>query len=192
VAPWSTRIHREPGARVLVEGRLLVGFNQGGLAREVFSHERSTIRVARGGVFQSRGFVRLGPGVHVIVAEGARFAIDTETYITAHSHVFCENSVSIGKECAISWGVQIMDSDFHTLLVSGVRRPFTIPVHIGDRVWIGSRATIMKGVTIGEGAVVAAGSVVTKDVPPHTLVGGNPARILREDVDWAMERLPPS
>jgi acetyltransferase-like isoleucine patch superfamily enzyme len=51
---------------------------------------------------------------------------------------------------------------------------------ISDFVWIGANVIILKGVTIGEGAIVGAGSVVTKDVPPYTIVAGNPARIIRE------------
>lgn len=54
------------------------------------------------------------------------------------------------------------------------------PIRIEDGVWIGARATILPGVTIGKGSVVAAGAVVTKDVPPNTLVGGVPAKILRQ------------
>ncbi len=54
------------------------------------------------------------------------------------------------------------------------------PITVGERAWIGSQSIILKGVTIGEGAVVAAGSVVTKDVPPFTIVGGNPAQVIRE------------
>lgn len=54
------------------------------------------------------------------------------------------------------------------------------PIVVGDGAWIGVSVTILGGVTIGEGAVVAAGAVVTKDVPPHTLVGGVPAKIIRE------------
>ena len=53
-------------------------------------------------------------------------------------------------------------------------------VHIGDRVWIGYRAIILPGNTIGEGAIVAAGAVVTKDVPPFTIVAGNPAKKIGE------------
>ncbi|MBL9156704.1 MAG: acyltransferase [Verrucomicrobiales bacterium] len=49
------------------------------------------------------------------------------------------------------------------------------PVKIGDHVWIGYRAIILPGIEIGEGAVVGAGAVVTKDVPPFTIVAGNPA-----------------
>jgi acetyltransferase-like isoleucine patch superfamily enzyme len=53
------------------------------------------------------------------------------------------------------------------------------PISIERNVWIAAGATIIGGVTVGENSVVAAGSVVTKDVPPNTLVGGNPARVIR-------------
>ncbi|MDH4236354.1 MAG: hypothetical protein OEV17_03815 [Nitrospira sp.] len=53
-------------------------------------------------------------------------------------------------------------------------------VDIHDKAWIGLDAIILKGVTIGEGAIVGAGSVVSKDVPPFTIVAGNPARVVRE------------
>jgi acetyltransferase-like isoleucine patch superfamily enzyme len=61
------------------------------------------------------------------------------------------------------------------------RRDFTIakPIVIERNVWIAARATIIGGVTVGENSVVAAGSVVTRSVPPNTLVGGNPARVMR-------------
>lgn len=61
------------------------------------------------------------------------------------------------------------------------RRAFVVakPIVIGKNVWIAAGATIIGGVTVGENSVIAAGSVVTKDVPPNTLAGGNPARVIR-------------
>jgi acetyltransferase-like isoleucine patch superfamily enzyme len=61
------------------------------------------------------------------------------------------------------------------------RRDFVTakPIVIGRNVWIAAGATVIGGVTVGENAVVGAGSVVTRDVPPNTLVGGNPARVIR-------------
>ena len=53
------------------------------------------------------------------------------------------------------------------------------PVHICRNAWIGAGATILPGVTVGKNAVVAAGAVVTKDVAPNTIVGGNPARLIK-------------
>lgn len=54
------------------------------------------------------------------------------------------------------------------------------PIKIGKNVWIGANVTIVSGVTVGDDAIVAAGAVVTKDVPPETMVGGVPAKVIRK------------
>jgi maltose O-acetyltransferase len=66
-----------------------------------------------------------------------------------------------------------------------------MPVTIGDDVWIGARAILLPGITINSGSIVGAGAVVTKDVPPGSIVAGNPARVVRyriaadpKDVEW--------
>ncbi|NTU65300.1 MAG: hypothetical protein HGB05_18340 [Chloroflexi bacterium] len=56
---------------------------------------------------------------------------------------------------------------------------FSAPVTIQDGTWLGARCIVLPGVTVGRGSVVGAGSVVTKDVPPNTLVGGVPAKVIR-------------
>ena len=102
--------------------------------------------------------------------------------------------VEIGNDVLISWGVTITDHNSHSLRFSERRRDVAewIGCHknwtgvkvekviIRDKAWIGFNAIVLKGVTIGEGAIVGAGSVVSKDVPPFTVVAGNPARVVRE------------
>jgi acetyltransferase-like isoleucine patch superfamily enzyme len=116
-------------------------------------------------------------GVRLECWPGARIAIGNGTYLNRNTEIVAAESVTIGRDCKIARDVLIMDTDQHELPGSML---VTRPVSIGDRVWIGSRAIVLKGVTIGTGAVVAAGSVVTKDVPPHTVVAGVPARVMRE------------
>jgi acetyltransferase-like isoleucine patch superfamily enzyme len=112
------------------------------------------------------------------------------------ARIFAAHKVDIGIGVLISDNVIILDSDLHSLsaskrfaeAVAWSKGKFPNvydgipgePVIISDHVWIGANSVILKGVTIGEGAIVGAGSVVTKDVPPYTIVAGNPARIIRE------------
>ncbi len=143
--------------------------------------------------------IKLGNGVFVdgtleVYSKGNLF-IDDYTFF-GFSRIFCANRISIGKGCWIADHAFIMDSDLHP--VSPTRRfedaiNFSkgifpdvyreIPnaqVVIEDSVWVGVNCVILKGVTIGEGSIIGAGSVVTKDVPPWTIVAGNPARVIRE------------
>ena len=90
--------------------------------------------------------------------------------------------IRIGRNCLLAANVSLLDSDGHgvSLADRGAANPTSAPIVIEDDVWIGVNAIILKGVTIGRGAIVAAGSVVTRVVAPMTLVGGNPARFIKE------------
>lgn len=106
-------------------------------------------------------------------------------YINAGTQVRCMNRIEIGDGCAIGRNVLIMDFDAHEITYdNGDKNRITAPVTIGKHVWIGAGATILKGVTIGDDAIIGAGSVVTKDVPANTIVAGNPARVIRENIQW--------
>ena len=98
--------------------------------------------------------------------------------------IHCCEKVRIGDFVLISWDCNILENNFHTTTDGGIS---SAPIVICDRVWIGCRAIILAGVTIGEGSIVAAGSVVTRDVPPGTLVAGNPAKVIRETGPWRMD-----
>lgn len=107
---------------------------------------------------------------------GARCKISSHTFI-------CEG-VIIEDECFIGHGV-VFINDRYPRAANPDGTPQSekdwqvIPTRVCRRASIGSGATILCGVTIGEGAIVGAGSVVTRDVPPRTIVAGNPARVLR-------------
>lgn len=90
--------------------------------------------------------------------------------------------IRIGNDCQIGYNVSFTTSS-HTLTTDfKTRRPDVtgLPIEVEDFVWIGSNVTILGGVTIGRGSVVAAGSVVTKDVPPNVVVGGVPAKVIKQ------------
>jgi acetyltransferase-like isoleucine patch superfamily enzyme len=91
--------------------------------------------------------------------------------------------LTISSNCLFGEGVSIHDEN-HIVSCGddpvGERGFVVKPVSIGNNVWVGAKATILSGVRIGENAVIGANAVVTHDVPTYTIVGGVPARVLRE------------
>lgn len=164
------------------------------------SRVSSEVRVGRGcKIISSRlmGAVSLAEGVHVyhtIISgsvEIGRYTYLSGPRIDIVAHL---NQISIGSFCSIARGVQIQEYNHKT---SGLTTAFLSrridprrgltpdeieskgAITIGNDVWIGANSIIISGVSIGTGAVIAAGAVVTKDVPPYSIVAGNPARLLR-------------
>ncbi len=125
---------------------------------------------------------------------------DVENFIkqVKYHFDFTGDRLIIGKFCMIASGAAFIMNGANHLTEAISAYPFAIfgnawanamedktypnkgDTHIGNDVWIGHQATIMAGVTIGDGAIIAAHSVVTKDVPPYTIVGGNPAKMIRK------------
>lgn len=110
---------------------------------------------------------------------GAEISIGQNVFINQNCTFYDLGGLDIGDDVMIGPNVSIITTG-HPLDPSQ-RRAVTIgkPIVIERNVWIAAGATIIGGVTVGENSVVAAGAVVTKDVPPNTLVGGNPARVIR-------------
>jgi len=110
---------------------------------------------------------------------GAGTRVGRNVFVNQNCTFYDLGGIDIGDEVMIGPNVSLITSG-HPVEPSQ-RRAFVTarPIVIERNVWIAAGATIIGGVTVGENAVVAAGSVVTRDVPPNTLAGGNPARVIR-------------
>ncbi len=137
----------------------------------------------------------------VFEKESGRISVGDRVHI-GNSRLISIDGIVIEDDVIIAWDCLIYDHNSHSVsweerkedtlreynCISQKKDPISdkrwdvvksAPIHICSKAWIGTGVKILKGVTIGEGAVVAAGSVVVKDVPAWTIVGGNPAQIIK-------------
>src|SRR5205085_7510547 len=133
----------------------------------------------------------------VLEQPSAHIAIGSRTHVGGGTLLAAASSIEIGDDVLIAFEALVMDHNSHSIRfrerqhdvrnwIDGKKDWSSIaiaPVRISNKAWIGVRAVVLKGVTIGEGAIVGAGSIVTSDVPPWTIVGGNPARVIRALTD---------
>lgn len=129
-----------------------------------------------------RGPYNLRYGAYIEIVNGGRLVIG-QGAANVGLTIMCAKEVTIGNGVRIGRNVSIRDWNGPHVIINDHYRNHA-PVHIGDHVWLCSGCTVMPGVTIGEGAVVAANATVTKDVPPRCLVGGSPAKVIKENIEW--------
>lgn len=144
----------------------------------------------------------LGDGVwmygHLASQNHGKIEMGNFTKIGRFSMITAVQSVNIGDYTAIGDHVMITDNNEHSInpydrMIMRTKdedHPYRLwrysdsrPVAIGRNVWVGSNSRINKGVTVGDNSIVAANAVVTKDVPPNSIAAGNPARIVKTDID---------
>jgi acetyltransferase-like isoleucine patch superfamily enzyme len=162
------------GARISRRARIL---NAGGDSRNIFIGTHSVIE-----------------GELFVFGHGGRICLGEWCYVGPDTRIWSAKEITIGDRVLISHGVNIFDSlthplspiarhrQFRDIVTSGHPRALNLDeraVVIADDAWIGAGSSIMRGVTIGARAIVAAGAVVTHDVPAETVVGGNPAAVIR-------------
>lgn len=184
IASGKAIIEKSKNGKLNVKGRLNCGAASTYIFGEIaqIRYERPIIRVGANATFNIMGYFKMYPGSKIILAPNSTLSIGNKTFISANTKILVKERIEIGNDCAISWDVQIMDTDMHTL----EGKINTKHIKIGNKVWIGSNAIILKGVTIGDGAVVGAGAVVTKDVPQNAVVAGNPAKVVKENIHWEL------
>lgn len=171
-----TILQIEKDAHINLYANLTVGVKQVRKSRpetRILLEKNSTFTVCGNFTIFSSSYIRVFPGGHLKVHGG---------FINENVQISCGDTIEIGKDCTIGRDVVIRSHDGHMICKEGYK--ISAPIKIGDHVWIGQGATILKGVTIGDGAIVAAGALVTKDVPSRTVVGGVPAKVLEENIEW--------
>lgn len=127
-------------------------------------------------------FVSQGGYNFALMGDLKKFKIHDSSHLKSDAVIDCTGGVEIGQYFHTGRGLTIFSTnhDFESKCKIPYNEESIIaPVTIKDFVWCGANVTIVPGVTIGEGAVIGAGAVVTKDVPEHAVVGGNPAKILK-------------
>lgn len=176
-----SQIHIDKTAKIEMQPKTILEFN---MIEDPFKDVRpSRLILHPNSRLVCTGHIQSFESVRIECLPGAVLEIGHKSYINHDSEIRCREHVSIGNNVSIAYNVLIQDSDYHTMYdENGTPKPETKPIVIEDDVWIGANAIVLKGVTLGKGCVVAAGAVVTKSVPAYALVGGNPARIIKQDI----------
>jgi acetyltransferase-like isoleucine patch superfamily enzyme len=119
-------------------------------------------------------------GENSILVIGQNCMIGDNSYLSAKEGA----SLTIGNDCGLSRNVKIMTTDGHPIFQDGKRINYVKDIVLEPHVWIGDSVTILKGVTIGSGSVVGINSTVTKSVGINSIIAGNPATIIKENIRW--------
>lgn len=130
------------------------------------------VRLSRTSKFAGRSKI-IGRGL-LTIGDGTWVGPFCIFFVNENSHINIGNRCDIAPEVSFVTGSHKISSKDRRAGLGTVAS-----ISVGNGCWIGTRATILPGVSVGEGAIVAAGAVVVKDVPPNTLVGGVPARVIR-------------
>ena len=177
---WPMRhtvIQFEKGARLVLNAHYVIGTQQ-----MKGSHQEGRLLVQKNGTFiiGHEGFEQFA-GMYIRVMPGGELEIDG-LVANEGCQITAGQKISIGSGCLFARDVTLRSDDVHTIKIDGYEA--SRPITLGNHVWVGQGATILKGVTVGDGAVIAAKALVLKDVPAQALVGGVPAKIIRENIEW--------
>lgn len=174
----DTRLNIAKSAKIEAKGKLLIGSKE-----NPKSKQETRISIGNNANLKVNGKFSIGYGTDIRIFDNAELKLGSG-YFNGFVQIICAKKIELGNNVVIARDVIIRDTDAHHLL--GKQHQMEKEIKIEDNVWIGTRAIIMKGVTIGEGSVIAAGAVVTKDVPPHTIVAGVPAKVIKENINWKL------
>lgn len=182
----SSTFDIHPSAKIIIKASLLYGKNpvKGMRIPTCLRMEANTTLEIHDGPLTRYGTMpyNLRYGAYIEIVNGGRLTIG-QGAANVGLTIMCAKEVTIGNGVRIGRNVSIRDWNGSHVIINDHYRNHA-PVRIEDHVWLCTGCTIMPGVTVGEGSVVAANETVTRDVPPHSLVGGSPAKVIKENIEW--------
>lgn len=179
IAAHHSLVKIDKTATVVCSGRFIFGYK-----KHLNSKIESRLMLGKNAKLQIDGDFRFGYGSEVDILEGGELIIKGGNGgSNMNTTIVCSHKIELGTGVQIGRNVTIRDNNGgHYIARQGYKD--SRPVKIGDRVWLCEGCTIMPGVKIGDGAIIGAHSLVISNVPAHTIVSGNPAQIVDEDVLW--------
>jgi len=136
------------------------------------------------GKVRFKGRCRMGTSTKIVCT--GELTVGADFISTAQTSIYCAQQIEFGAGNLLAWDITVLDNDYHSVLdEQGEKINPARPVKIGDRVWIGAQTTLLKGTQIGNDCIIAAGSLLHRKFEGDgRLIGGNPARVLKQGVSW--------
>jgi len=136
------------------------------------------------GKVRFKGRCRMGTSTKIVCT--GELTVGADFISTAQTSIYCAQQIEFGAGNLLAWDITVLDNDYHSVLdEQGEKINPARPVKIGDRVWIGAQSTLLKGTQIGNDCIIAAGSLLHRKFEGDgRLIGGNPARVLKQGVSW--------
>lgn len=166
-------------------GALHIGFHEAD-AVDIYS-AHTIIDLRKYGIMECHD-VHIGHGAVLCIKENGRLILGENFAISGTTKIICTDKIEIGNDVQFSWDTLVMDSDAHYIYDnSGKMRCNTLPVKIGDNVWIAANTTILKGTVIGNNCIVAVNSLLNKNYQQDNfIIGGIPAKLIKTIGGWKL------
>jgi acetyltransferase-like isoleucine patch superfamily enzyme len=196
-------------AKVINKGNIIITINSSRIIKSnIFSDgNNNTIEFDEGVRIYNCKFIIIGSNCSIKI-KGTRIIknskfelLDSNTSIVIGSNTGFNNNrvlvagignkIEIGNGCIFAENAELWASDTHSVvdLETNKRLNPDRPIIIENNVWICNRVLIMKGVNIGENSVIASGSIVTKDIERNAIAAGIPAKVIKRNIKWDIQRL---